>query len=113
QRDVIGMPHPGGARHRGCGSKKSVDRSRALARSFGLRVILDLNLVAPAQVDAAVGSGAVVEFDLQAEIIVRSLALQVRPAARAAQLPIRDTPWMIRRAAGPPTREVPAIEEPD
>src|SRR3954469_23995302 len=105
------MPRPRGARHCYSRGEIPINGSGALARSSRFGIILDLHFIAPAQIDAAVGSGRVVEFDVQAEIVVCPNALQVRSPVRADQRTLRDAPFTCCRTAHPPAGEITVVEQ--
>src|SRR5579864_3113316 len=69
QRDVEALPFSRLARHLGRRRQKTVHSAHMMTRRFLDGVSLNLDFVATTQIDAAVGVGPTIEFDVQLEIL--------------------------------------------
>src|SRR5208282_2976474 len=92
QRDVKRLPRAALARELRRWRQETVDASGVMAGRLRHRVGFDLHFVAPAQIDAAVGHGAAVEFHVQLEIVVLPVVDQFRAIAGRNQFSIFDFP---------------------
>src|SRR5204863_6903625 len=112
QRDVVGLPLAGALRGILVGNQKPVDRAEAAGRRLAPGRILDLRLIAPAQIHAAVAARRIAKLEVQLEVAVGPVRHEIAAALRIGQHGGHGIP-LVRTAYGMPAGEVRPIEELD
>ncbi len=113
ERDVVCLPGAGTQRRVLVRRQEAIDRADVDGqRDRAPGAVLDLHLVPPAQVHAAVAAVRVAKLDVQLEVRERALADEVHAALPVRQYAVRHRPLAGARLRLP-ARQRPAIEQRD
>src|SRR3954462_3684100 len=96
--DVVRLPLARRPRRDHTRRQESVNGAEAIVPRRIAVVVLDLNFVAAAEIDAAVALLGVAELDVELEIAEGAVGDEIAPGPRTAQHAVDDAP-LIRRAA--------------
>src|SRR5205085_9650139 len=109
--DVAALPFAGAPHRVHPRREEAVDAPGTFRAGRLAEVIVDLELVTPAEVDSAVAPGGVPVFGVKLEVGEGELRDDVAALRRVYHLPVTRRPLALPPAARPPAGKIPAVEE--
>src|SRR5712692_180354 len=111
ERDVVSLPLTGLLSRITRRRNEAIDSAYSVTLRLLAEVVLNLNLVAPAKIDAAVAEGDHLELDVQLEVSELLLRNNVRAVRRVLHQAIGDAPRPgFARCANLPTGQIAPVE---